>query len=101
MLAVSNKWTVTDSLQKLQGVTYINETAEAKIPNSSQSHPSVMEKAFGEVGWEDDSILTVDQKLDHLYTYKESLTDGQEVNNVSFTAWLLAFLMQTIQRTKT
>lgn len=30
----------------------------------------------------------------HLYTYEESLTDGQEVDNVSFTAWLSAFLIQ-------
>ncbi|GLT62809.1 hypothetical protein SLE2022_404010 [Rubroshorea leprosula] len=29
-----------------------------------------------------------------LYTYEESLTDRQEVDNVSFTAWLSAFLIQ-------
>ena len=29
-----------------------------------------------------------------LYTYEESLTDGQEVDNVSFTAGLSAFLIQ-------
>ncbi|GER45655.1 3-bisphosphoglycerate-independent phosphoglycerate mutase [Striga asiatica] len=29
----------------------------------------------------------------YTYTYEESLTDGQEVDNVSFTAWLSAFLI--------
>ena len=29
-----------------------------------------------------------------LYTYEESLTDRQEVDNVSLTAWLSAFLIQ-------
>lgn len=32
-----------------------------------------------------------------LYTYEESLTDGQEVDNVSFTAWLSAFLIHSLR----